>query len=64
MALKEIDWHGVAGLIWLRMGQVAGSCECNSEPPGSLLQSVSRLGEELLVYEGLCDMELVCWFVS
>jgi len=23
------------GLIWLRIGQVAGSCECVNEPPGA-----------------------------
>jgi hypothetical protein len=23
------------GLSWLRIGKVAGSCECGNEPPGS-----------------------------
>jgi hypothetical protein len=26
----------VTGLIWLRIGQVAGSCECGDEPSGSI----------------------------
>jgi hypothetical protein len=62
--LNEIGWHGVAGLIWLRMELVAGSCECNNEPGGSLMHSVSRLAEKLPVFEGVCYMELVGWLVS
>jgi hypothetical protein len=26
-----------AGLSWLRIGQVAGTCECGNEPSGSIL---------------------------
>jgi hypothetical protein len=33
--LREIDWDGMAGSIWLRMGTVEGSCEHGNEPSGS-----------------------------
>jgi hypothetical protein len=30
-------WGGAwTGLSWLRIGTVAGSCECGNEPPGSI----------------------------
>jgi hypothetical protein len=30
-------WDGAwTGLSWLRIGQVAGCCECSNEPPGSI----------------------------
>jgi hypothetical protein len=30
-------WNGAwTGLTWVRIGQVAGSCECGNEPPGSI----------------------------
>jgi hypothetical protein len=32
---KKWDEAGT-GLSWLRIGQVAGSCECSNEPPGSI----------------------------
>ena len=28
------------GLIWLRIAQVAGSCECGNEPSGSIIYGV------------------------
>jgi hypothetical protein len=30
-------WDGArTGFSWLRVGTVAGSCECGNEPPGSI----------------------------
>jgi hypothetical protein len=42
MHLQEVRWGAWTGLIWLRIGQVAGSCECGNEPSGSI-----KLGEFL-----------------
>jgi hypothetical protein len=39
---KTWDGWACAGLSWLRIGQVAGCCECGNEPPGSI-----RCGEFL-----------------
>jgi hypothetical protein len=33
--LKKLDGEVWTGLIWLRIGQVAGACECVNEPSGS-----------------------------
>jgi hypothetical protein len=33
---KQWDGQAWAGLICLRIGQVAGPCECDSEPSGSI----------------------------
>ena len=35
MDLQEVAW-GETGLIWLRVGQVVGSCECRKEPSRSV----------------------------
>jgi hypothetical protein len=34
--LQDVGWETWTGLIWLRIGQVAGRCECGSEPSGSI----------------------------
>jgi len=31
MDLKEVGWETWTGLIWLRIGTVAGTCECGNE---------------------------------
>jgi hypothetical protein len=38
MDLGEIGWDGVVwiGLIWLRIGNMEGSCEHSSEPSDSI----------------------------
>jgi hypothetical protein len=42
MDLQEVGWGAWTGLIWLRIGTGAGSCECGNEPSGFL-----KLGEFL-----------------
>jgi hypothetical protein len=32
---KKWDWEALTGLMWLRIGQVRGVCECGNEPSGS-----------------------------
>jgi hypothetical protein len=34
--LKQIGWRTWTGLIWLKQGQVAESCECGNEPSGTI----------------------------
>ena len=36
MDIQEVGWGAWTGLIWLRNGQVAGTCECGNEPAGSI----------------------------
>jgi hypothetical protein len=36
MDLQEVGWGTWTGLICLRIGQVAGSCESGNEVPGSI----------------------------
>jgi hypothetical protein len=31
MDLEEVGWGAWTGLVWLRIGKVAGSCECSNE---------------------------------
>jgi len=33
---KKWDMGAWTGLIWLRIGQVVGSCKCGNEPSGSI----------------------------
>ena len=33
---RKWDVRAWTGLIWLRIGQVEGSCECGNEPSGSI----------------------------
>jgi hypothetical protein len=33
---NRLNWNTWIGLIWLRIGQVAGDCECGNEPSGSI----------------------------
>jgi hypothetical protein len=33
---RKWDVEAWTGLIWLRMGQVAGTCNCGNEPSGSI----------------------------
>jgi hypothetical protein len=33
---KTQDGEAWTGLIWLRIGQVVGSCECSHKPSGSI----------------------------
>jgi hypothetical protein len=35
MDLQEVGCGAWIGLSWLRIGQVAGTCECGNEPSGS-----------------------------
>jgi hypothetical protein len=64
MNLTENGFGMWIGLIWLRIGPAAGSCEYGNEP------SVSIKGGEFLDYlivllasqEGLCSMKLVAKF--
>jgi hypothetical protein len=35
MDLQEVGWEAWTGLIWPRIGQVAGAGECGYEPSGS-----------------------------
>jgi hypothetical protein len=52
MNVREIGCKDRIGLIWLKTGQLMGSCEHNSEPTG--------LAEDLVApQEGLCCVELV-----
>jgi hypothetical protein len=32
MGVREEGWDTWTGLIWLRIGSVAASCECGNEP--------------------------------
>ena len=49
MELQEVGWGAWTALLCLRIGQVAGSCECGNEPPGFIkLREILRLAEELL----------------
>jgi hypothetical protein len=32
----ETGWDGVEWMVWLNIGQVESSCECNNEPSGSM----------------------------
>jgi hypothetical protein len=34
--LKKWDGEAWTGLLWLRIGQVAGACECGNEPLSSI----------------------------
>jgi hypothetical protein len=43
-------------LIWLRVGQVAGSCERDGESSGSIKCGEFLVDEDLLASEGLCSM--------
>ena len=36
MNVREIGCKDKTGLIWLKTGQLMGSCEHNSEPAGSI----------------------------
>jgi hypothetical protein len=36
LIVKKWDEKAWIGLIWLRVGQVAGCCECGNEPSGSI----------------------------
>jgi hypothetical protein len=36
MDLQEVGCGAWTGFIWLRIWQVAGCCECGSEPSGSI----------------------------
>jgi hypothetical protein len=36
MNIQEVGCVAWTGLSWLRIGTVAGSCECGNEPPGSI----------------------------
>jgi hypothetical protein len=36
MDLQEVGWEAWTGLIWLRIGTVAGACDCGNEPSGSI----------------------------
>jgi hypothetical protein len=29
---QEVGWGAWTGMIWLKIGQVVGSCECSNEP--------------------------------
>jgi hypothetical protein len=35
MDLQEMRWGTWSGLLWLRVGPVAGSCECGNVPSSS-----------------------------
>jgi hypothetical protein len=52
---KKCDGSAWAGLIWLRIGNVAGSCRWGIRT----MRRISRLAEELLAsQEEFCSMEL------
>jgi hypothetical protein len=40
MNLQEVGWRGGGGgwieLIWLKTGEMVGSCECSNDPLGSI----------------------------
>jgi hypothetical protein len=36
MYLREVEWEAWTGSIWLKIGQLAGCCECGNEPSGSI----------------------------
>jgi len=36
MDLQEVGWGVWTGSSWLRVEQVAGTCECDNEPSGSI----------------------------
>jgi hypothetical protein len=49
-------WNGSS---WLRIGTVAGTCECGNEPSGSVKcgEFLDIVGNRLYSQEGLCSME-------
>jgi hypothetical protein len=52
---KKWDGEAWTRLIWLRIGQMAGACECNNEPFGSI-----QCREFLLVAEVSCLLHGLC----
>jgi hypothetical protein len=36
LIFKKWDGDAWTGLIWFKIGQVAGACECGNEPSGSI----------------------------
>ena len=52
---KKWDEEAWTRLIWLRIGTMAGACECNSEPLGSI-----QCREFLSVAEVSCSLHGLC----
>jgi len=36
MDFQAVEWGAWTGLMWHRVGRVAGTCECSNEPSGSI----------------------------
>jgi hypothetical protein len=55
----------LTGLIWLRIGTVAGCCENGNEPSGFVkCWEIFLVCEQLVTSEGLTSMELVTTVIT
>jgi hypothetical protein len=54
MDLQEVGWGSLTRLIWLRIEQVGGSCECSYEPVGYGLCHSNNSGKMYSSAVGLC----------
>ena len=52
--LQEGGWESLTRLIWLRIEQVGGSCECSNEPVGYGLCHSNSSGKMYSSVIGLC----------